>query len=112
MPGGEVIDRFRLHRLPEGEILFREIGEEFPERPRVDHRAGEGVFAQVAGLLEHSDLEVGPAPRLRQPCQLDGACQPCRPRAHKQHVHLQGLRARPMAQDQAVEGKLPLMSGG
>ena len=106
---GHEVHGFGGHGLAEGEVGRLEVGEQLAERAGIDDRAGEAVLAQALGLLQHADVEVGdPAAArlvaLHQVGQLDGAGQPRGTSADDQHVHLDRLGARRVAQDDAVDG--------
>ena len=109
--------RFRGDRLPEWKVGVLELGKQFAQGPGIDHRAGEVVLPQAAGFLEHRDVEVGhPATSglvtLDEVGKFDGPCQSRRSGAHEQHVHLDGLGARSLSQDQALDRQLPLVPLG
>ena len=113
---GHEVHRLAGHWLPEREVGELELGEQFPEGPRIDDRAGEIVLAQAFGLLEHADVHIRHTAAsfliaLHQAGQLDGARQPRRPRAHDQHVHLDRLGTGSVAKDQAIERQRGLVAG-
>ncbi len=72
------------------------------------------MFPQTPGLLQHGDIEVGhTAPGFlilfHQAGELDGAGKPGRPGSDDHHVHLDGLGARRVPQNQPIERKVALV---
>ena len=73
------------------------------------------MLTELAGLLEHSDLDLADASTvlvvfLDQPCQFDRACEPARTPTHEDHVHRDRFFIRLIGDDETVarEGRLSI----
>ena len=113
----EEIHAFACDGAPEGEVGIAHAGKEFPERPRVDHRAGQIVVAQSLSLLQNPDFEVAGAisgfvALPHQPRQLDRSGQPGGPCAHEHDIQRHGLVVRGFVHDEALAVQRRLVTVG
>jgi hypothetical protein len=64
------------------------------------------VLTQAPGLFQHGDVEVATS----QAGKLDGAGEAGWPGSHDHHIHLDGLGAWRVAEDQGVKWELALVA--
>ena len=95
---GSVIARLRGQELEavggdrhlERRALGLPVGDQLGQRARLEHRAGEGVGAELGRLLEHADADLAVALDA-QLAQADRGRQAGRPGAHDDDVELHAL---------------------